>query len=543
MHRLIMTSTVYRQSSRRDPAKDAVDSDNALLRPLPGAPARSRGAARPHARGQRPARPHAVRPAGAGGRGRGRPGDRARDDRPRRSVYLQVAAAEAAGVPGHLRRPGDEPSTATAARSSTTAPQSLMLMNSDFILQQAGALRPAAARRDAAGDGPARPPQRQVALCLAARVPAAGHAPTKLDLACAFARPAGRALRGGRAAGRRTGRPDEPVSATPRLQRVPLCGLTIATRTRRAFLARIGLRHRRASPWRTCCSDDGLLAETPAQAGREPAAEPAGRGRRTSRPKATAMISLFMHGGPSHVDLLDPKPELTRHARHRTTPATSSTASSTAPARSCSAARGSSPSTASAAPRCPSCCRTRRGSSTTSASSARCTPGTTATRCRSATSTAASPASPAGRRWGAGSSTAWAARSQNLPAYMVLSDPGGHPVDGTHNWSSGFLPPLYQGTVLRPQEPRILNLDPPPHLQRRRRSSRTSTSSTELNRQHLAAAPRRGRPGGAHRQLRAGRRDADGRQGGARRLAASRSTSSSCTASTRTRRASTARAA
>ena len=26
--------------------------------------------------------------------------------------------------------------------------------------------------------------------------------------------------------------------------------------------------------------------------------------------KATAMISLFMHGGPSHVDLLDPRPEL-----------------------------------------------------------------------------------------------------------------------------------------------------------------------------------------------------------------------------------------
>ena len=54
--------------------------------------------------------------------------------------------------------------------------------------------------------------------------------------------------------------------------------------------------------------------------------------------------------------------------------------------------------------------------------------------------------------------------SQELPAYMVLSDPGGPPVDGTHNWASGFLPPLYQGTVLRPQEPRILNLDPPPHL-------------------------------------------------------------------------------
>ena len=29
-------------------------------------------------------------------------------------------------------------------------------------------------------------------------------------------------------------------------------------------------------------------------------------------PQAKAMISLFMHGGPSHMDLTDPKPELQR---------------------------------------------------------------------------------------------------------------------------------------------------------------------------------------------------------------------------------------
>ncbi len=29
-------------------------------------------------------------------------------------------------------------------------------------------------------------------------------------------------------------------------------------------------------------------------------------------PRARAMISLFMQGGPSHLDLFDPKPELTR---------------------------------------------------------------------------------------------------------------------------------------------------------------------------------------------------------------------------------------
>ena len=30
--------------------------------------------------------------------------------------------------------------------------------------------------------------------------------------------------------------------------------------------------------------------------------------------KAKRVIWLFMHGGPSHVDLFDPKPELIRHA-------------------------------------------------------------------------------------------------------------------------------------------------------------------------------------------------------------------------------------
>ncbi|HAL14391.1 MAG TPA: DUF1501 domain-containing protein, partial [Planctomycetaceae bacterium] len=37
-----------------------------------------------------------------------------------------------------------------------------------------------------------------------------------------------------------------------------------------------------------------------------------------STPRANAVIQLFMHGGPSHVDLLDPKPELNK--RHGETP-------------------------------------------------------------------------------------------------------------------------------------------------------------------------------------------------------------------------------
>lgn len=54
--------------------------------------------------------------------------------------------------------------------------------------------------------------------------------------------------------------------------------------------------------------------------------------------------------------------------------------------------------------------------------------------------------------------------SQELPAFVALTHPWGLPVNAGDNWSNGSLPSIYQGTVVRPKEPRILNLDPPDHL-------------------------------------------------------------------------------
>ncbi|MDA1013227.1 MAG: DUF1501 domain-containing protein [Planctomycetota bacterium] len=76
------------------------------------------------------------------------------------------------------------------------------------------------------------------------------------------------------------------------------------------------------------------------------------------------------------------------------------------------------------------------------------------------------------------------AETQELPAYMVLSDPGGHPVDGVNNWSNGFMPSLFQGTVLRPKAPRILNLDAPPHLRGTLQRQNLDLLQA-LNRKHL----------------------------------------------------------
>ncbi len=50
--------------------------------------------------------------------------------------------------------------------------------------------------------------------------------------------------------------------------------------------------------------------------------------------------------------------------------------------------------------------------------------------------------------------------NQNLPAYVVLDDPIGLPVNGVWNWQSGFLPPIYQGTRLRSVGEPILDLKP-----------------------------------------------------------------------------------
>src|SRR5690606_14314524 len=60
--------------------------------------------------------------------------------------------------------------------------------------------------------------------------------------------------------------------------------------------------------------------------------------------------------------------------------------------------------------------------------------------------------------------------------------------DGVTNWSNGFMPALFQGTVLRPREPRILNLEAPSHM--RGVFQRQSLELLrELNEQHLQARP------------------------------------------------------
>jgi uncharacterized protein (DUF1501 family) len=51
--------------------------------------------------------------------------------------------------------------------------------------------------------------------------------------------------------------------------------------------------------------------------------------------------------------------------------------------------------------------------------------------------------------------------NRDLPAYVVLYNGSKEPSGGSVNWSSGFLPAIYQGTAFRPGPSPILNLDRP----------------------------------------------------------------------------------
>ena len=51
--------------------------------------------------------------------------------------------------------------------------------------------------------------------------------------------------------------------------------------------------------------------------------------------------------------------------------------------------------------------------------------------------------------------------NQNLPAFVVIYDAHGGPFGGPANWSSGFMPAAYQGTVFKSSGVPIIDLKPP----------------------------------------------------------------------------------
>ncbi len=202
--------------------------------------------------------------------------------------------------------------------------------------------------------------------------------------------------------------------------------------------------------------------------------------------RAKAMISIFMIGGPSQMDLFDPKPQLTKYHLQKFPGEVKYDNAAEAsnkvfgspwkfqPQGQCGMELSELlPHLGSVAD---DICLIRsmhtdvnnHGQSMYALQTGRITPGR--------------PTIGSWLGYGLGSET------QELPAYVALSHPSGMPLMHGENWTSGWLPSLFQGTHIRPTEPRILNLDPPAHL-KGDPQARQLAMLRRLNEAHAAEHP------------------------------------------------------
>jgi hypothetical protein len=75
--------------------------------------------------------------------------------------------------------------------------------------------------------------------------------------------------------------------------------------------------------------------------------------------------------------------------------------------------------------------------------------------------------------------------NRNMPAFIVLPDPGGGIKGGPPAWGSGFLPATFQGTTMRPGKNPILDLRPQPNIAGFQQEAALNLVR-QLNARHLA---------------------------------------------------------
>jgi uncharacterized protein DUF1501 len=202
--------------------------------------------------------------------------------------------------------------------------------------------------------------------------------------------------------------------------------------------------------------------------------------------RAKSVICLFQHGGPSHMDLFDPKPALTKwDGREYTGPALEIHSTKAAGKLLASPYKF-----------------VRRGDCGMELSELLPWTGRISDQIalvRSMTTDSIDHESAlriihggkfqAGRpTWGSWVVYGLGTQRQDLPAYVVLADPGGLPIDGTRNWSSGWLPALYQGTQIRSEGPPVFNLTAPADVPPAARQNQLRLLD-RLNRAHQADHP------------------------------------------------------
>ena len=189
-------------------------------------------------------------------------------------------------------------------------------------------------------------------------------------------------------------------------------------------------------------------------------------------PKAKAVIFLFMYGGPSHVDLFDPKPELAKwHGKPipvwKKEDAFMGTKTKNVAmqgyyhfAKHGQAGIDMAETFPNLARHADEMCVIRsmwaesnnHGPALFQMNSGSILPGR--------------PSMGSWVTYGLGSET------ENLPAYVVLMDKLGAPVNGAMNWSNGFMPAAYQGVPLRSSGEPIAYLSPPKNVSKTQQRAR-----------------------------------------------------------------------
>jgi hypothetical protein len=201
-------------------------------------------------------------------------------------------------------------------------------------------------------------------------------------------------------------------------------------------------------------------------------------------PTARAVIQLYMHGGPSHVDLLDPKPLLNRF-------------DGTAPPAEVADDESRTKSLMGSPFRFRRCGESGLEFSEIQPFVSEHADDIAVIRsmfsehrnheqaiwmAQTGLTTAGRPTLGAWAAYGLGT------ENRSLPAFVALPDPSGASVDGVRNWSSGWLPPTYQGTVFREQGSPVLNLQArEPRTQAVEQGRARLLQS--LNQKHLADRP------------------------------------------------------
>lgn len=78
--------------------------------------------------------------------------------------------------------------------------------------------------------------------------------------------------------------------------------------------------------------------------------------------------------------------------------------------------------------------------------------------------------------------------NQNLPGFVVMLDPRGGPISGAKNWSSGYMPAYYEGTLFRGSGAPILDLERPSGTSEAQQRHMLDTLR-EFNEEHAALRP------------------------------------------------------